>query len=433
MIILSDLRAVPLIAALKIARENRDSILLASKRLFYNREYADYTPLVWKLLLMVFLKIFCNVKIIAKDESTCLDDSETMGLTSSLYSITNDSGATKTTYPGIYNEVKELALGSKEVVNYISSFGASLVYLFNGRTASSYLVSKHCHNLGIEVAYYEYAGHCNGYRLYPVPPHASGDIGRIIMKFRDEAVISIPELRRNAIRFRKAKLDNEYSVNNRGTSKKEYDVSIYLGSDHEYTAVDPAICNISWQGNIAFCRNVLAKYGVEKSYAIRCHPNSYHDKNWLVHFEELQEFVSSTKADIDLFGPDSKVDSHDLMRKSSRVVTELSSIAVDAVLMGLEVDIFGNTDLRVILQNLDCRSNWTQEEKSIYIAEVFSLWPRFLVVRFNRKEKLACRALFYVHRFFDKIAQDDIHAWKRSAKAYAKNLIKAKLSSFGNS
>jgi len=199
-------------------------------------------------------------------------------------------------------------------------------------------------------------------------------------------------------------LNNEFAANNDRKVEKQYDVSIYLGSDHEYTAVDPEICNISWNGNIAFCKMVFAKYGNERIYAIRCHPNSYTDKNWPALFQELKQYASSAEVKIDLFGPASDVDSHDLMRRSRIIVTELSSIAVDAVLLGMKVDIFGNTDLRVILEKLS-REGHPRELRALdYIAEVFSLWPRFLVIRFNRIEKVCCIGLFYVHRFFDKCA-----------------------------
>ena len=54
-----------------------------------------------------------------------------------------------------------------------------------------------------------------------------------------------------------------------------YDISIFLGSDFEYTSVDPEICDITWHGNFNFCKSVIEKYGIDKKYAIRCHPEAH--------------------------------------------------------------------------------------------------------------------------------------------------------------
>ena len=105
-VVLSDLRSVPVMAALNIVRSVKDTnevILTASEQLFYHNEYADYTPKIWKLCLLVILHLFFSLKLVWKNINTQLDEAETLGLTSSFYSITDDSGATENKYPKIFS------------------------------------------------------------------------------------------------------------------------------------------------------------------------------------------------------------------------------------------------------------------------------------------------------------------------------------------
>jgi len=411
-IVITDLRSVPVMAALNIVRQagkQGDAILVASERLFYNKEYADYTPFIWKLFLLSVLRIFCSLKLVRKNKKTKLLSPEKLGLTSSLYSITNDSGANINTYPKLYSSLLELTLGSKEVTGYLGSINdTDIIYVFNGRTASSYLVTKYAHNHKIRMYFYEYARHCNGYRLYPCAPHASGDIGKITLKFGKESCVSNPMRNRLSRAFRDQKINNPFSLANTKKCDKSYDVSIYLGSDHEYTAVDPDICNIEWRGNIEFIKQVIVKYGVNKSYAIRCHPNQENDKNWQVLVNDIEKYINSNNANdlsIDLYGPRSGVSSYDLMASSKVVATDLSSIAVDAVLLGYNVDVFGNIELRQFLSAMHIENIVDESGRIKYVSELLALYEVLFVIRFGVLEKTVCRMYFTIQHGFKKMKE----------------------------
>lgn len=406
-VILTDLRSVPVMAALNIIRsaaKSDDVLLVASERLFYRNEYADYTPKIWKLFLLFILRVFFSLKLIRKDKTTILNESESLGLTSSFYSVTDDSGATENKYPKIYSSLLELTLGSKEVVVFLDSLSSiDFIYIFNGRTASSYLISKFAHNHNTNIGYYEYARECNGYRLFPYPPHASGDIGSVAWNFWKSFCISGLDRGMLSHSFRKQKLNNPFSLANTITCEKNYDISIYLGSDHEYQAIDSEICNIVWLGNLEFVKQVMDKYGIHKSYAIRCHPNQENDKNWQSLVLEIELFINSNNTSVDLYGPNSGVSSYDLMKKSKLIATDLSSVAVDAVLLGYEVDIFGNVELKKFLKELELDGVSNRLQKIQYISELLSLYEILFVVRFNRIEKLICQIYFTIHHGFTKI------------------------------
>lgn len=400
LIILNDLRSVPLLAVLKLRRNSSNATIVAHESIFQNREYADHTSVAWKLVIKFFLVVFFRLHIL-KSRNQYLTPDECMGLYSSLISITEDSSASEVKYNNVYNQVKRLALGAKDLVEYISKNQNNNIFVFNGRTASSYLISKYCFANNIQLLYYEYAAHCNGFRLFPVPPHASGRLGELIYVNYRYGVYNLAGLKISANQFRRDKLNSIFSKNNKLTPADKYDIAIFLSSDYEYTSIDFDICGVNWVGNIDFCKSVINKYGTNFSYAIRCHPNSAIDPNWFSLYEELKESLKVYKCRIDFYGPDIAIDSHQLIIDADLVVTDLSTISLDAIILGKRVDIFGNTDIKYLKNH-----PWMCEVSGKYmhdtISEPFSLWPNFLVFRFSYIEKITCRLLFYVHRAFTK-------------------------------
>jgi hypothetical protein len=399
-IIINDLRSVPLMTALKLKRNIPCTTIIAHSSIFENREYADYTNKAWKTILKCILVIFFGVRII-KTKTKYLSVEESMGLQSSLFSITEDSSATEKKYPNVFRQVNKLAMGAKDVVEFLEKQTSSNVYLFNGRTASSYLIAKFCVSHNYPLIYYEYAAHCNGFRLFPEAPHASGRLGKLICKYYRYGNFNIADLKFAAIKLKEDKLNSVFAKNNKQNPSMKYDVVIFLSSDYEYTSLDYEICDIKWEGNVNFCKSVIQKYGEAKTYAIRCHPNSVSDPNWIRLYDELKESVSVFNCHIDIYAPEVAVDSHKFILEAGLVVTELSTISLDAILLGKRVDIFGNTDIKYIYEDTwmnDVSGNYIQD----VISEPFSLSHNFLVFRFSKVEKIICRSLFYIHRAFEK-------------------------------
>lgn len=400
LIILNDLRSVPILTALKLRYSIPCSSFVAHSSIFENREYADHTNVAWKKFLKYILILFFGLRII-KASTQYLTQEECMGLQSSLFSITEDSSATEDKYPNIFGQVKRLAMGAKDVVEFLEKKINTNVFIFNGRTASSYLITKFCVKNNFPLFYYEYAGHCNGFRLFPVAPHASGKLGELICTYYRYGTYNMADLRVASNKLKNDKLNSAFSKSNKQDPTMKYDIVIFLGSDFEYTAVDFEICDIKWDGNLNFCKSIIRKYGENSTYAIRCHPNSAIDPNWGRLYEELKESLRVFGCHIDVYGPDVAVDSHKLILEAKLVVTDLSTISLDAIFMGKRVDIFGNTDIKHIYSN-----SWMNEVSGNYIndaiSEPFSLGHNFLVFRFSLVEKIICRFLFYIHRLFAK-------------------------------
>ncbi len=402
-VVINDIRVIPLFAALVI-RKSSNSDLVASERIFNNNDYGDYNPKIYRKIVRRILTLIFGLILIKANKNSKITQAEKLGLMSSLYSMTNDSDANAKKYPLEYHWAHENSLGAKEVADYISSKSYKTIYLFNGRTASSYNISRLQINNVIKIFYYEYSNDIYKFKLYPMPPHASYINGKLLTDFRNNIALSYNNINELGKIYRLKKLNNYFTKNYQYKSKEEYDVAIFLGSDHEYTAVDLRICGLEWFGNDDFCRRVIAKYGKDKKYAIRCHPNSSIDVNWSNQYHKLDNTLKSLNIKYDIFGPDSMVDSYSLLSENTIAAIEFSSISVDAVLIGKKVDIFADIDTKYIIDFY----NKNEVSKSLieFLSEILALNEYFLVKKFNK-------ILLPIIYFFYTL---EIHVFNRKTK-----------------
>jgi hypothetical protein len=405
-IIINDLRAGPILAAIKLKYNITNTSLIAHQNLFRNREYADFTNNGWKALLKITLMIFFKLKIIPSVTSE-ICESELIGVFSSLVSITEDSMATEAKYPDIYNQQINLAKGAKDLENYLTNQCINSIFLFNGRGASIHLVAKFCVRNAIRVYYYEYAAHGNGFRLYPSSPHGPKALGLQLYKYFKYGLYNLHDIKVAANKFRHEKLNSSFAKKNKISPDKKYDVVIFLGSDYEYAWIDSEITGALWAGNIDFCESVFNKYGKEKTYAIRCHPNSINDPSVDVLNARLYTMSAGFGGLVDIYKPNMAVDSHQLIKNSNIVVTAYSSISLDAIILGVPVDIFFDSDIKYFYEDI-WMSRYEGGHKNT-IVEAFSLQHNFLVFRFSITEKFFFKLLYLVNRLFEKY-----FFWKRS-------------------
>lgn len=395
-IVINDFRSLPIAAALNIARrfsKRRIITLVVSRRFLHAHDYGQYFPPIYKKLKLRVIRFFFRLVDVAPNSSSVLTDAEKLGILSSLQSITCDSKASKESYPALFGSFSEAALGAKEIFDYITSGESpARVFIFNGRTASSYPIVKGCYDQKIAVAYYEYATNpFSGYRLYPYPPHSTTRLGADICHFRKISIKSVPDLFLMGKNWGEKKLKNEYTKYYLEATNLTYDVVIFLGSDHEYTCVDEDISGFKFMGNLALIKAVLDKYGKEKTIAVRAHPNQVNDKNYRSTLASIIDLCN--EFNVTFYGPESKISSYELIKNSTVVAVEFSSIAYDAVLLGKKVDIFGDLDLKVILSEVRHLQQLDRDYLTTYVREVLSLYDDLFLIKFNRYEAFICRAL----------------------------------------
>jgi hypothetical protein len=404
-IVISDFRALPWVAAMNIVRRfsrKRKIVFIVSSRFLYSEDYGAHLPSIYKKLKLKFIELFYELVCVNARTDSTLSDVEFRGVSSSLQSITCDSKASEMTYPILFKMLCESALGAKEIFQYISRSNViAKVFIFNGRTASSYPVARGCFDHGINVVYYEYGSTpFSGYRLYPYPPHSTIRLGMDIANFRKICLTSIPNLYHRGRIWGQAKLTNEFTKNYLDANKLNYDIVVFLGSDHEYNCLDEDLSGFRFVGNLGLVKAVIEKYGKKKSIAVRAHPNQAKDINFNHTLSSVIDLCSNFG--VTFFGPDSKVSSYELIKNSSIVAVDLSSIAYDAVLLKKQVDAFGDLDLKEILLHIPESKMFDRDFIAEHVREVMCLYEDLFVIKFNCFEKLICRAFsffeFYVLR-----------------------------------
>lgn len=395
-IVISDFRALPVLAAVHIVRRfssRRNITLIVSSRCLNSHDYGQFLPAIYKKLKIKVISYFFQVIYVAPNLDTHLTDTNRLGVLSSLKSLTCDSEASNESHPALFSNLSVSALGAREIFDYLINESPQRVFIFNGRTASSYPIVRGCFDHGIDVAYYEYAFNSySGFRLYPYPPHSTTRLGADISHFRKICIKSIPDLFLMGKRWGEKKLRNEFTKSYQESANIGYDVVVFLGSDHEYTCIDEDYSGFKFIGNIGLVKAVINKYGTSKSVAVRAHPNQINDKS---HRLTLDPIIDLCKEHGFVFyGPESKVSSYELIKKSSVVAVEYSSIAYDTVLLGKQVDVFGDLDLKVILSQVAHVQLLDRDYLASHVREVMALYDDLFFVEFNYFEVLVCRVLF---------------------------------------
>jgi hypothetical protein len=395
-IVISDFRALPCIAAMNMAirfSKNRNITFVVSKRFLSAEDYGQYFHPIYKIIKLKIISVFYKLIYVEKNSDSALSQSDELGVISSLQSITCDSNASEVTYPSLFAKLSELALGSKEIFKCITSVNLpDRVFVFNGRTASSYPLVRSCFDQNITVAYYEYASnHYSGYRLYPYPPHSTTRLGEDVVRFRSICLRPIPEIYLRGKQWGQAKLANAYTKHYQESAKINYDVVVFLGSDHEYTCLDADLSGFKYIGNVGLVKAVIDKYSENYSIAVRAHPNQVNDKSYKLTLASISDLCN--EFNLGFYGPDSKISSYELIKNSSIVAVELSSIASDAILLGKNVEIFGDLDLRVILSHTSAFQLLDKNYLPVHVREIMSLYEDLFFVKFNYFERLFCRIL----------------------------------------
>ena len=375
LIILNDFRSFPITAALCITNlhKKKNFSFIYSKKFITSNEYGQNLPKWYKNTIIFFIKIFYKVVVAPELSDEHLTPSMIVGIDSSLQSITCDSGATKYKYPYLYKNLKQQAIGSNEVVEYIlgQKTKPNCVYVFNGRTASSSSITYALHFSKICLYYYEFASKHNGFLLFPFPLHNSLRIGNELFKLWKNSIISNPILYENGINFENEKLNNFFTKYYSEEALNNYDIVVFLSSDHEYSNLQEEIIETQFITNNELLDYVINKYGVDKRIAVRAHPNQSSDPNCNVALNPIIE--KCNKFGLYFFHPKSRISSYDLIKNSSLVVVGLSSIAYDAVFLGAKVDIVGNVALKSIINSLPEIINEDSSEIKQFSREILSL------------------------------------------------------------
>lgn len=400
-VIVSDVRAVPMVVALMLARAAGSSVgaMLASERTLRARDYGpNLYPYSYSYLKLRYLQLFHRLSLVPAVPETPLTEREQRGIDSSLCSITCDSSATKARYPELYQNLEELAKGAVEITQVLERHRPDVVYVFNGRTASQYPIVEFCRRSGIGLRYYEYAGKHGGFNLFDFPPHYGYKVGQLMLERFARIDPHDPAIEIAAEKFRVAKLRGRYTSSYKSHPAKTHEVVVFLSSDFEYTNLDEELCGVQTVGNLGLCRAVFAKYGGNHRIAVRAHPNQRQDASAEEVLQPVKQFCDAHG--MTYYGPESDVSSHALVEGAEIVAVDCSTIGVDALLLGKNVDVFGQNDLAAILDSLPPEKRSDVPFLQKFIPRVMPLADEVAFVAFTRSERIVVSALTQLDRFF---------------------------------
>lgn len=404
-IIINDLGALPIAAALSIkSKLKKNATILLSREILHHQDYGPTDHVLVKKIKVYMLVNLFGAEVVESD-SCKIGDSDYTGVMSSLYSITKDSKATREKYPYLWQDLLALNRGCMALAHELIKRKANEVYLYNGRFASCYAITKYAVNANIGINFYEYgypksnSELTNGYTLTSFPIHRSDRWGRELLMFYVNNSVDPSKIRSLGEDYRSSKVTNKFTKHYETNVEKEYDIAIFLSSTNEYLALNEEIFGNVVEAELDFLKKVIRDNGNHLRYAIRCHPNQAHDPSWEKTLSPLAKFC--IEHGIDFYDPVSKVSSYQLIEKSKKVAVDISSIGIDAIIMGKPVEIYGNPSYKIVYE--DAKQKFSCDSTALikYLCEVMAM-RAFL---FQNKLSTIGRMWYVFSRIIESVAQ----------------------------
>jgi len=309
--------------------------------------YLIKTELFYGLALMLGAK---PVELCESVDQELLHDY--LGVKSSYISITNQPKPNFSEDQNLWDQLLRLHLGACGICSYIKDRKITSVYLYNGRLASSYIISRYCYYHQIPVYYYEYAlFDLRKYAIYPFYPFHFEKYSDAFLKAYLKQSIDEEHRSSMASNYINRKLNSTFVKDYLKSPKHYYNCSIFLESPHEFIGLNAELSGFIWLSPEELIEKVIND-NFKSPIAVRAHPNMVNELNWHDRSNEISAFCKTRG--IDYYGPDSKVCSHSLMRQSQLVAVQFSSAAIDAFLLQRPVKIYGIPYFKGII---DCINN----------------------------------------------------------------------------
>ena len=353
-IIVSDFRTLPLEAAISlyVQNKNHNAELWIPEESLSNNDFGQSDSELQKRLKILIIRCIAKTTIIKSNHDQKIDD--TTGIESSLTSITHNSRATKSEHPELWESLASLNRNAQTISEKLSASDCNNVFIFNGRLASTYEISKTCKKHNINAYFYEYSSirsrFGQKYKLLSYPPHNMKRWGASILETYHRSVSDFLSMQKLGQSYKDEKFSNKFTHAYSESTSKKYNATIFLSSPHEYSALNNELCDIDNIDPLELVRSVNEETSSNAQIAVRCHPNQAKDPSWKEEFDDLINYCNKNK--IDFYPPDSDISSYSLIDKSEDTVVDLSSIGIDAFLMGKNVKIYGSPFFKDIVEYL---------------------------------------------------------------------------------
>lgn len=275
------------------------------------------------------------------------------------------------TTPNLIKTDKELLLYTQQAILFLESFQKTIsrnvhaddtIYIYNGRHYNTYPQSLFCEQIGCNILYYERMNSWKNLKIQKPRIHNFLAISNIVKTFWE-----------NANDTEKEKIGESYFDKNRSnkftrnfSEKLEIDkelISFFTSSEDEYASLDPRIrisdvfdsqrMGFEWLANWAASQK---KYEL----VVRLHPNQE-----LTCPTDYNYWHKYSCKNVTIIPSDSNIDSYDLITRSSKVISFLSTIGIEATRFGVPSITIGNP----IYKGLDAVYEPTSREQLTYLLE----------------------------------------------------------------
>lgn len=235
----------------------------------------------------------------------------------------------------------EIAFNSlASYVNLIEKYNINTVYIYNGRLAEYAPLVWYCKYKNIDFNTYEYPMYGNNNYTFCERGNVS-DIIFLSDQFKSTINNKTYEINEGCEFFRKRinRLHNDLSTqflmdqekgNISSVDKLKNQrtiISIFTSNEIEYSGVHEISIKRFYKTQSELIDQIIKKLPKDYTLIIRVHPNAKYDK---FHSQSIKE-ICSKHNDVILFNHNSKVDSYELIKKSSLVITFGSTIGVETM------------------------------------------------------------------------------------------------------
>jgi len=341
-IVVSDLRLRTLLICLAIASKLHQIVFILGEESITCYEFGSASPSLYKAIKVALLSLFYPVLIspaATKQKClTCSTENFRNGAISSLISWTYDWMASQSKYPNEFSNFLSLSISGSRIGSLINSLNPTSVFVFNGRLASTRSLVECIDRKDANVYYYEHGSVPHHYTLSLDPIHcfkSKKEKALAIYKTLQSSPLHAFNADQAAV-FKHNKINNLFTRHYRHPADQCFYMTIFLSSPHELMETG----HISkWISDLEFCDSILQSIPLTESIAIRAHPNMARDPSSDEYLHQISRIFH--RHNVSIFGPNSNIDSHGLIKNSRTVAVNLSSIAIDAYFLGCTKIRFG--------------------------------------------------------------------------------------------
>ena len=239
------------------------------------------------------------------------------------------------------NDYLEIAFNSlASYVDLIKKYNINTVFIYNGRLAEYAPLVWYCKQKNIDFNTYEYPMYGNNNYTFCERGNVS-DIIFLSDQFKSKIKNETYEINEggeffyNRINRLYNDLSTQFLMNQEKGNLSYLDkhihkkniISIFTSNEIEYSGVQEISIERFYKTQSELINEIISKFPKDYTLIIRVHPNAKYDK---FHSQSIKE-ICSKHNDVVLFNYESKVDSYELIKKSSLVICFGSTIGIESM------------------------------------------------------------------------------------------------------